>query len=396
MPKSLGEYRFDDWLQLRPFTHAIKPRPMKDSPTSAKQQYFGSLESARGIAALAVAGFHCGQSRWTQGDLLQDAYDRNHFIWRWLNQLVTVVFNGHAAVIFFFALSGFVLTHSALENSNHTNPWWRQFVWRRFLRIYPAVFAAVSIFVLIYGCTGLALPSLNASHFGIGEVLLNFLLFHTSIDGVMWSLRVEMLALPVVMIGIVFSKHGQQKMLFPLALLLTALYFLKEWRAVAASQFAFTFGAIACMYGRPIAEKLKHGKSAVGCIALLAILSARPILGQSSLWGAIVEAAGSACLVGWLAYTNQHIGRRFLDSQLIRGLGKISYSFYLLHPLALLVFWRSQDEIEYFRALGVPSGVLVIGLTFFSTLIICPIAWFVWRTIEMPIMRIGSASYSGK
>src|SRR5436305_1744140 len=73
-------------------------------------EFFPNLEAARGVAALMVALFHIGLIRYF------DAFGREHeLIVRtrgsdWGDVGARILGNGPGAVLFFFVLSGFVLT----------------------------------------------------------------------------------------------------------------------------------------------------------------------------------------------------------------------------------------------------------------------------------------------
>lgn len=348
-----------------------------------------NLVAARGLAALMVAGFHCGQTRWTNGDLLYQAYDRQHAFTGWLNQLVIFLCNGHAAVNFFFVLSGFVLTYSASSWSSSPKRWWLIFLTRRVFRIYPAVIATILIFYSVYCLTGLTLPGVKASDFRASELLLNMLLVHTSIDGVMWSLRVEVLAMPLIALCIVLGRHGRTKRLIPLALIMTLFHFWGDWRETMGAQFAFVYGAIACASGDKLLPRSATGRSLCGGIACLLLLLPRCVLSPSSLWNAIIESAVSGLLVSYLASANQGPIARNLQWPWLQRFGEASYSFYLLHPLCLLLFWRSQPLVEQCRSIGIPSAALVLLMTMTSSVLIGAMAWTMWRVVELPCSRVG-------
>ena len=87
------------------------------------------LDALRGIAAVAVGYVHCA---------CLVAVD--HVM---LNLL------GHAPVIFFFLLSGYVLTKSLETQAQLTPRIILQFYVKRFFRLYPAVFASLIIALIL-------------------------------------------------------------------------------------------------------------------------------------------------------------------------------------------------------------------------------------------------------
>ncbi len=133
------------------------------------------LEALRGLAALMVVGFHVFPDPWTK-----------------------ILFNGGAAVVLFFVLSGYVLGLSLRRGTGTMLQQSSQFLWRRIFRIYPAYFATTLAFWIYwqwYPFQGGAWVShsffetlqINPLH-QIG----NFLFLDQSINPVTWSLKVEM------------------------------------------------------------------------------------------------------------------------------------------------------------------------------------------------------------
>ena len=155
------------------------------------REFFPNLEAARGVAALMVALFHIGLFRYT------DAFGHEHeLIIRtrgsdWGDVGARILGNGPGAVIFFFVLSGFVLT-KVLESGSanvRDNAW--QFLSGRVFRIYPGVISTLIIFTFLYFVFGSSVNS--PEQFSPVSLFLNALLIRTNIDPVMWSLQLEMI-----------------------------------------------------------------------------------------------------------------------------------------------------------------------------------------------------------
>ena len=92
---------------------------------TAKSGFRPELESLRGLAALAVAGFHIGQSptiiKGVATHLIPFGVAGGNDWQSPANLIFKVAFPGHASVLFFFVLSGFVLIAS-LERSTRSIP----------------------------------------------------------------------------------------------------------------------------------------------------------------------------------------------------------------------------------------------------------------------------------
>src|SRR6185369_1409476 len=97
--------------------------------TQPKREFFGALESLRGLAALAVVLYHV--PGW------YEPFSR-----------IGLARNGHAAVEFFFVLSGFVLYHSYGTRISGAGSF-KRFVVLRLARLYPVHFVFTIAFFAI-------------------------------------------------------------------------------------------------------------------------------------------------------------------------------------------------------------------------------------------------------
>lgn len=77
----------------------------------------------------------------------------------------------------------------------------------RVSRIYPAIFSTVLLFTFLFWSFGLAIPGITAQAYSVGSVLRNVLLFDTSIDGVMWSLQLEMIVVVMIFATVRFQRR---------------------------------------------------------------------------------------------------------------------------------------------------------------------------------------------
>jgi len=107
---------------------------------------YESLDVWRGIACLAVVAFHAGK-----GDWHSRVFETSGSFVDWLFGLTGVLWIG---VPFFFVISGYCIAAAADSTRRKPNPGWLFFT-RRFRRIYPPLWAFLSLSILAF----LALPS---------------------------------------------------------------------------------------------------------------------------------------------------------------------------------------------------------------------------------------------
>src|ERR1700675_1554474 len=158
--------------------------------TSGKLTFLPRLESLRGIAAISVVGYHV------------------------LAQHVETNVTGMAPVVMFFVLSGFVLARSLANDPNPST-----FFRHRVFRLFPAATAVVLLLTFLHFQFGVVVG--YESRFDPLNVLLNALMIHHDINGVMWSMTVECVATPLILASVWgFERWG----FYPLAVLITVLF----------------------------------------------------------------------------------------------------------------------------------------------------------------------------
>jgi peptidoglycan/LPS O-acetylase OafA/YrhL len=98
---------------------------------------------------------------------------------------------------------------------------------------------------------------------------------------------------------------------------------------------------------------------------------------------------GFAGLIFGLAYAQGPISR-FVTTGPIMFLGKISFSFYMIHIIPLNLFeWMLQDKIQEF-------GILVRLFSLAWIALAClAIAWCTYELVELPFQRVGRKVASG-
>lgn len=337
------------------------------------------LDSLRGIAALTVVLYHC--------NLIYFSAKGGAPHWVALSPL-RLVFDGHAAVMVFFALSGFVL-FSSFANVDRFR--YYPYIVKRFMRIYPPfAFAIVCSAVLCTLLKQLPVPHLlddagqlldwNTSAIPTVGAVMSTLAMSDRVqwlDPPMWSLVHEM------RISIIFP--------------LIALWVLRDWRAATIGTFIisvisaylnrthdflgwpyqpfdtlqqiflFTGGAALSLN----VGKLQDWLSALRPWARIMLWSAGLIsitLPYVATFAALLLVA--LCLAPWAEESLSHT--------IPVWLGRVSYSLYLMHMPVFYVmmhlFWAKMPLIALL-ACSVLVALLVSELTY--------------RYVEKPAMFLG-------
>lgn len=319
------------------------------------------LDGLRGIAALAVVLFHFTY-RYDELIVPRDGV--------WYRFAL-----GEFGVALFFMLSGFVIAMS-LERTRTPV----QFAVARWWRLYPAFWAALLLTLVVTRAMELPGTQLSA-----GEVLFNLTmlprLFGAQyVDGVYWSLQVELLFYlgigllwftparraiePIVALWIVLGivahflladQHFAAERWYPAAHKLGTLFNLAFIHVFAIGLGLYAYWAHGRRSGWALialalaAHLLEHG------IFELAILTALTLLLVLAVWGYLPFLAWRPLLV----------------------LGAISYPLYLVH-----------QNVGYclLRALG-KQGIDANGSIAIALVIVLALAWLLSRFVEQPTMH---------
>jgi peptidoglycan/LPS O-acetylase OafA/YrhL len=355
------------------------------------------VESLRGIAAFMVAAFHASQAQWSGGKLIITAPDRDEPLIGFLLQAMKALFNGHGAVVMFFVISGFVLSLSLANGPQAPALAARRFFTARLLRIYPAVIATILLFAIAFRVFGLSLENSTAEHYTAGSLLRHMLLLDSKINGVLWTLQLEVIAVPAIFAMYFVGRRWGAAPILALAIGLACLSFTKSYTKLLGTDspglglfYAFFIGMLLPSQGPRWGASMERRTAVIAALgAALAFILARPVIGWASNFAPLIEAIAAAVLLATMTYGPELAGYRPLDWRWVRFLGRISYSFYLLHPVTLFALWSMPATLDSLLAFGIPSPLLVLGLVIVSTLAIIPLATASYRWIERPCIELG-------
>jgi peptidoglycan/LPS O-acetylase OafA/YrhL len=350
-----------------------------------------SIDSLRGIAAVLVIFYHSilNQNDAALSVLVPPIQDLNTNYLRFLKVFLTLT-NGHNAVLLFFVLSGFVLMLS-MERDVSRGEWsWFSFIVRRFMRLFPALVAALAVCFAI-GTIAVKLGSTSSDFMAAASPSLtvqNMLLWKISMHGASWTIQVEVLVIPFLLVGFWMARRfGVAGLIFCLAVALL------ETQTPFLTSFSPTLsGALFAFYAGMLAAKLILSSGSPqprpGAILLMALLYvfATMFVSLNSSMLVIVQILASAGLVACVYSASAGLMTTVMNSRPLVTLGRISYSLYLLNVPVMWVMLAIARNIGITAEWPVLSGLLV-GIT--TTAVTIPMADAFERAIERPANALG-------
>lgn len=294
----------------------IRGLPM--DPAQPQRPSLDTLQAGRAFAALAVLLFHV---------------ELTLALPQYVGRDVFAFFrSGHSGVHYFFVLSGFVILMAHRRDIGRTGRV-GLFVWKRFRRIYPPLWAALAVILPLT----LAFPLLNnAIRFDLLDVVSAFTLVPDTYDpllSVIWTLRHEALFYGVFALILWRPKLG-----FAVAALWMALSAILPWTGIEGwTRFFFTSQHLLFAFGAAAFLLLERDKVpfpaavAAGGVLLFAVTWMIPLLklplnGIVANWGFGLGAA--AAILGLAAVERR--GSLRTPRPLV-FLGEASYAVYLVH-----------------------------------------------------------------
>jgi peptidoglycan/LPS O-acetylase OafA/YrhL len=298
------------------------------------------LQGIRGLAALLVAVGHC------LGLFATPV---------WFARLKDYS-NGHAAVVMFFVLSGFVLTLSLRDR--HDAP--AEFYVKRLFRIYPAWTFACAVSLAYLALVHFRFPIDGGSDWWRGRFLperFHPIYIAASFAGALafllpqgWTIFVELVAsaLMPLIAWTAMRRRGLFYGLAAVALILSLTIGVHTYYGLASYLIDFFLGAWLATPPSAFRKVIAAAEpwaipSLVLAVAILIafrnLVPASADLGKTGYnegWVQGVEALCCVWILGVAVYGSRPL--RWLDGKAITGLGEISYSFYLIHlPIMCLL-----------------------------------------------------------
>jgi peptidoglycan/LPS O-acetylase OafA/YrhL len=318
-----------------------------------------ALDGVRGMAALSVALGHSllvvsGIEVWSKTVFDFPAMPARDIVGR----LLHLLFPGNGAVMVFFVLSGHVLWASFVRK-HATTADFPEYLVARLFRLLPLVIVSTLLFLFV---TTPTLP----------EAIANMLLLSTSMNGVLWSLQVEMAGSLMIFIAWLFSRDDPVRLIGALCVASAAVPLFRGNQFIVYLP-AFLLGALT----HHVTVRLWQSRALL-LLALAVLLLPNLVFSYHGVTR-LLEILAATAIVGCVGVQRPAI----LETPAIAFIGAVSYPFYLVHPLGL---YGALALIGPLPAVNFGFQFVVYALV--SLLISLPIAWALHVTVEMPALKI--------
>jgi peptidoglycan/LPS O-acetylase OafA/YrhL len=341
------------------------------------------LDGLRGYAAAAVVVFHSilaldhtqiGRVLGPSLQTLATGYER-------LTKIALAIFNGEAAVVIFFTMSGAVLLESLRRSDEGAVRLSASFIVKRVLRIYPVLLVCLILAVWIlppFGYPGT-----------LDDFLRNLALIAFPLIGASWTLNVEMLAIPLLLGGaLAFRRWGETGLLVFVICALACLKLPGVGRTLTYfSGYAFCFGLGMFIPTRWGARVARATPPWTWPLSLLLLLLAKHIILVGGLnTASTIQQIAAALLVNAVYHQRTGLLGAGLEKRASVFLGRISYTLYLANVLVLEPITQTLLRVDWIKTHPLECG-LVVALV--VLVISIPLAYLMSVLIEEPAIRLG-------
>lgn len=350
----------------------------------AKDDLFNELQSVRGWMVIMLTIAHS----WAYYDMP-----------KWF-QTVEKLNNGHARVVAFFVLSGYVVTLGLkkvrLDRNNVI-----AFYAKRAFRLYPAMFLANTLGLIYVASLHYQIPVNDTSQwlqeryredrYGPLWIALSFAGLASFLVPPLWTLTIELFL--SALMPIIAWLTRLKPMHYALATLATMIVAVtvghKTPYYVGIYLPAFMLGAGISVIPESIGRRIRSLGAWRWFILLGSMLTcfcARWALGTDyhDKWEAQLEAVAAFSMFTVLVKSDLRV--KFLLWKPTIFLGNISFSIYLLHFTVLAVVAKIFELTDVREVEVLWRGMLLAGVTVVLTI---PLAWVSYRVAELPGMSVG-------
>lgn len=367
---------------------------MASEPAPTLSRHNECLQSMRGLAALIVI---VGHAQLIIVIVLQITP-------------ISMLLPLHAAVLFFFVLSGYVLGES-FRRSGLSWSGAGHYLFKRVMRLFPVFWVAVllgaAVFILIDRQPIAGVNDwLNGAFSGASAVIpvnvIPALLAQTvSMNGALWSVQVEIFMIPVLPLLVLIS--NRVPLIVDLAILAALSVLAERQIGGLTSGTPLSFVAyLNCFYIGVMLPKLMRSGArdtlanrnvfgiSIAALFGFTFIAARgsfPLFGNSIK---VIEALISAELIAFVMLNPTSTTARALSRRPLVWLGDISYSFYaygtplLMLTATIILSYAPADWLSH-PMFALPLFVFIAVAAVASTALI---AWVSYLAIEQPFMRL--------
>jgi peptidoglycan/LPS O-acetylase OafA/YrhL len=313
------------------------------------------MDGIRGYAAIAVVIFHSILDRdpTLNQRIVRPTLQETHGLYDIVTKLVFMLVSGETAVVLFFVLSGTVLFESLKQRHAGAARTALGFSIRRILRLYPAFFVSLAACLGAFAVAGAF--SAESGHFWPNAALRDF-----SILGASWTLQVEFLAIPFIVVGyLAYRRLGVLGIAATYAVFATVLC--APW---LRTHFVYYQRFLSCFAlglliptgaGAAMARRLPETAWLTVTVAMLA---SRHVMGLH-WWSMDAEQVLAALLVTLLYYRRAGGLGRFFDLGVSQYLGRLSYSLYLFNVVYLILVEHWTRDMAIARSHPLEFGLLL-------------------------------------
>lgn len=310
----------------------------------AKRQTFSTpLHALRGIAAVIVLLVHL------QGRVAE----------AFAGFTLPPLFNGSAAVTFFFVLSGLVVGASLAKNGLSTSTISLYF-YRRFFRIMPLMFVTVTIgglyLLLIEPHLEYSLNPKEYGDFTLMKFAAGYLGYSLKANPPIWSIFVELIGSLLIPLMLLSGTRTRNILLALAACIALSLIPMESKHYWHFYMICFYAGLSLLLWGKWLAgfaAKLPAGIFWLIVVALVAsFYLARPLTGAGygKLWIVYWETLSIAPVIAIIYYLPERFS--LLNRRIFRFLGDVSYSLYLTHSVLIIALLNAVTSLMGHTALA--------------------------------------------
>jgi peptidoglycan/LPS O-acetylase OafA/YrhL len=343
--------------------------------TTQKTERIHAIDGLRGYAALMVIFYHSllifidkRPVGHRVGDVLTSSTWSASFPDILLKFLLSLI-NGQTAVMLFFGISGAVLFRSLKADT--ASDWLKLpfvFTAKRVVRIYPALIVCLFVFFLINQFVNTLAPATYPA-IPIIDVIKNATLYQITLHGASWTLQVEMIAIPFLLLAFALKRWLGIAALF---MLLGYSLMVREVSAMglgSASAYlwmpCFTIGMLAAnLYeSKAVIESTSKFKWAIFLFLFIFLMT---LASPFYLTPFILQIGALFFVITHVMGKEQSALNKFLSLGISQYLGKISYSLYLWNVplLYIIAYYISGITVsDYYITLGMLTGLVLAAIT---------------------------------